>query len=158
MTKLVKIIACVAAILPLGQLQAKTFGGFAPKKTFMLTVGSKVSIKGGISGGSVPAPVPKGISSFGVGQLVKFTVGAKGQLIGKGFEIPFKPALVTPGGNTYNNQPKVPTAQSVRSVSNGLVYKDSAGEPIGAVLTFTKVSGSGTKTTTNLVTYTLEKK
>jgi hypothetical protein len=158
MKKLFTIIACTAALLPLSQVQAKTFGGFAPKKTFTLTVETKASAKATATGGSVVSAVPKGIPNFAEGQLVKFKIGGNGQLIGKGFEIPFKPALTTTAGNTYNNQPKRPTAQSVRKVANALIYKDSAGEPVGAVLIFTKVNGSGLKTSNNLVTYTLEKK
>ena len=160
MKNIIKLIAVTTALLPLGQLQAKTFGGFAPKKTFTLTVTDKFVVKRLNSSGSIITtdPVPKGIVKLLVDQRVKFTIGARGQLIAKGFEVPFKGGTSRSDLNVYSNlsnkNPIIPPGNS----SQCIFFKDSRGEPVGGQLKFYQVNGKGLKETFTTVEYDLSKK
>jgi hypothetical protein len=160
MKNIIKLIAVAAALLPLGQLQAKTFGGFAPKKTFTLTVTTKFAAKAAAVGAtqSKVVPVPKGIVNLAVNETVKFTIGAKGQLIFKGFEIPFNPAVSKGIPNTYGNPQTNPAVQPARNVSNCFINKGSEAEPTFGTLKFYQTNGSGLKKTVTVVVYELKKK
>ena len=151
-TLLLKAIVCCAAILPISQAQAgKLFGEFAPGKTFTLTVTEVVSVKGSLGGVSKKAAVPAGIPKFTKGQKVKFTIGAKGQLTGNGFSIPFE----TDGG-TSNAYVTLPTATKTMA-DIGTVYKTETNRPSGAALSFFKVRMEGFNSTVWSVNYVFAK-
>jgi hypothetical protein len=80
----VSALDCAAG--PIG----KRFGGFTPKQTFSFKVEDRQSFesKGPVTVQTflIPAAIPK----FNVGQKVKFTIGAKGQLQGPGFSLPLE--------------------------------------------------------------------
>lgn len=158
MKNIIKLVALAAALLPLGQLQAKTFGGFAPKKTFTMKVATKFVAKTNLNGQSVVVPVPKGMLDLTVGQTVKFTIGAKGQLTAKRLEIPFKPRVTVEMANDYDNQPAKPTSQSFGNATYGQIYKNSKGEPISGKLAFYKKEGKGLKEASFAVVYELKGK
>ena len=160
MKNIIKLIAVATALLPLGQLQAKTFGGFTPKETFNLTVTTKfVARSSPIKGApSVVVPVPKGIVKLSVGETVKFTIGAKGQLLVKGFDVPFRSASPDLTFVVYGNQPSKPTAQSKRNISNCLIVKNLEEGPTIGELKFYQTNGRGLKETTTVVVYELKKK
>ncbi len=160
MKTIIKLIAVATALLPLGQLQAKTFGGFAPKKTFTLKVTNKfVSQSKTIEGSeSIVVPVPEGIVKLSVGQPVKFTIGAKGQLVFKGFEVPFESEGSDSILTCYDNQPKKPTPQSMRDFSQCAIAKDFMGQPLFVELKFYQTRGKGLNKTVTGVIYRLEKK
>ena len=160
MKNIIKLIAVTTALLPLGQLQAKTFGGFAPKKTFTLTVTGKVVTQVGITTDSEPktVPLPKGMINLSLDKPVTFTIGAKGQLISKGFEVRFLTGNTNPKVIVYSNLPEKPTGQQPRNPSNCAVYKNSQGEPIGAQVKFYQNSGKGLKRVFTTVVYDLKKK
>ena len=158
MKNIIRIVAVAAALLPLGQLQAKTFGGFAPKKTFTMKVTTKFVAESPLNGPSVIVPVPKGMLDLTVGQTVKFTIGAKGQLTAKGLEVPFEPRSTLEMANDYDNQPARPTTQSKKNAAYGVIFKNSKGEPVTAELKFYKRQGKGLKAASTAVVYKLELK
>src|SRR5687768_12317179 len=87
---LLKAAICCAVLSPITS-QAATFGDFKPGQTFTLTVSSRSATK--IVGSSPPtkSAIPPNVPKFTVGQKVKFTIGAKGELIGSKFSMTFKP-------------------------------------------------------------------
>lgn len=155
MKSILPAIICCAALLPFAQVQAggpagKTYGGFAPGKTFTLTVKQKTSAK--TSGTTVitNAPVPDGIPNYKKGQTVKFTIGTKGQLTTKAFSMKFESG--SPTANAYFTAPT-----GISTIPNvGTVYKNSNKKPVGVSLTFVKIRLSGFTPITNNVHYTLE--
>ncbi len=158
-TLLINTIACAALLLPFSQAQAagagKTFGGFKPKQTFSFKVTSATSVR--TVGTKVSkAPVPAGIPNFKLKQTVKFIIGAKGQLTGPGFSIPFFSKGSSTSGNGYTNV----TPISKESPIVGLVLKNQgtvkAGAPVSASIIFSKYSVKGTTVTENVVTYYFE--
>lgn len=158
MKNIIKLVAVAAALLPLGQLQAKTFGGFAPKKTFTMKVTTKFVAKTPKSGPVVVVPVPKGMLNLALGQTVTFTIGAKGQLTAKGLEIPFEPKVTLEMANDYDNQPAKPTPQSLSNAAYGQIFKNSKGEPMTGKLKFYKKEGKGLKEASTSVVYELKVK
>lgn len=156
MKTLIKSIICAATLLPLGQLQAKDFGGLTPKQTFTFSVTGVESVKV-TRGASKPTPMLRGIPAFTKGQAIKFTIGAKGQLMSKGFSIPFKMASAETSENIYSNKPKAPTVQSMKNGVNARIYKDTTGMPVSGSLIFSKQTGPAMKPYDVVVTYTLEK-
>ena len=157
MKTLLKLSFCVVALLPFTQVQAgpgagKLYGDFAAGKQFTLTVTDVTVGKASLSGGTVSAKVPSGVPNFKEGNKVKFKIGKKGELTGKGFSI----AFVTGSGvsNAYADKVK---SGSFTLPDIAIVYKNSTTlQPEGVALTFLKVTGSGFNTTTYTVTYTLE--
>jgi hypothetical protein len=158
-TLMINTIACCALLLPVSQVQAagagKTFGGFKPKQTFAFKVSSVASVR--TVGAKVSkVPVPAGIPNFKLKQTVRFTIGAKGQLTGPGFSIPFYSKNSSAAGNGYTNV----TPGNNESPIVGLVLKNqgsaNAGTPASASIIFSKYSVQGTKVTTNAVTYYFE--
>lgn len=147
---ILQVIVCAGALLPLSQIQAATYGGFAPGKTFTFTVKSVSSSKTVGTKVTANVPVPTGIPKFAKGQKVKFTIGSKGQLTGPGFSIPFKA-----DAGTANNYVTVPTATKP-SADSAIVFKSTAKVPTAASLHFFKVSISGFTATTNAVVYILQ--
>lgn len=159
---LLKSIACAAVLLPLGTLQAKTFGDFAPGKTFTYKVKQKITAKSVGTKITKGVPVPAGVPSFVPGQRIKFTIGAQGQLnmvkldakgkpVGASYSIPFKS-----DGGTSNVYNKVITGRSNKA-DTGTVFKDSVNEPTGVALNFVRTTYAGFNSTVTTVTYTLNK-
>lgn len=143
------IVFC-GVMLPLAHLQAATYGGFAPGKTFTFTVTSRTSVQTKGTKVTTNAPIPAGIPNYSKGQKVKFTIGSKGQLTGPGLSMPFKSGSAT--ANTYVNPPTSTFAQP----NSGIVFKNSLNKPTGVTLHFFKVELSGFTLTSNTVVYTLE--
>ena len=146
---LFQALACAAVLLPFSQVQAKTYGGFRPGKTFTFTVQEVVSIKAVGFNKPVKAPIPAGVPKFKKGQKVKFTIGAKGQLTATGLSIPYKA-----DGGSANVYSVVKTGANP-STNLAQVFKNTRSRPIGVALTFVRGKYSGFTTTTNSVTYTL---
>ena len=97
-TLLLHVIALCAAVLPVTQAQAvepagKKYGDFKPGDSFYMKVSSLSEI------GTRPGDFPK----FRPKQIIKFTIGPKGQLTGDGFSINFEPKGTTKGETTYDN-------------------------------------------------------
>lgn len=147
---LLQTIACCAVLLPFSQLEAKTYGGFKPGKSFTMKVTEKITAKNVGTKVVKNVPVPAGVPNYQKGQKVKFTIGAKGQLIAKGMSIPFK----SDGGsaNVYN---KTVTTGAPKS-DTGEVFKSSTNKPTGVALMFNRTTVSMTGATVTTVTYTLE--
>lgn len=109
---------------------SKSFGGFASGKKFTFsvqeatsnqTIGTKVKTK---------VAVPEGIPRFTKGQKVTFRIGNKGELTGPGFSIAFLNS-----STNANSYAKLPNSKTV-SPNAATVFKDSAGKPVAATLTF----------------------
>ncbi len=155
---LAKAVACAAILLPLTAgatthtpFHKKTYGGWAPGKTFTFTIKTRVIAKGTLDGGTKISKVPKGIPSFKKGDKVKFVIGKKGQLtVPKKFSLPFKA-----DGGTVNEYIIVPDKDRPQG-DIGQVYKNSKGKPIGGFLTFSKFVYAGMDTATYVVNYSFE--
>jgi hypothetical protein len=147
---LLQTIACCAVLLPFSQLEAKSYGGFKPGKTFTFKVSEKITAKTVGTKVVKNVPVPAGVPNYKVGQKVKFTIGAKGQLIAQGMSIPFK----SDGGsaNVYN---KTVTTGAPKA-DTGEVFKSSTNKPTGAALLFTRTTISGFSSSVTSITYTFE--
>lgn len=100
---LLHILTCCAILLPVQQASAqKRFGDFTPKTKFKMVV-TDVSATVNDGSGNKPTKVPNSMPQFKVKDKVEFTIGAKGQLIGKfkkeSINIPFQSG--SPELNTY---------------------------------------------------------
>ncbi|WP_367874305.1 hypothetical protein [Luteolibacter sp. Populi] len=130
------------------------YGDWAPGKTFTYTVSEVTSEATSMGGSPQPVPVPKGIPSYRVGDVVKFTIGKKGELLGpKGLKIAFKAGSLT--SNHYINLPKrkAPTPHFAFVEKN-----TTTTEPEGGVaLTFfqVKLGKRGAGATSTVVNYSL---
>ena len=157
---IINTFACCTLLLPITQAQAagagSTFGGFTPNQTFTLTVTEVGSGKRVGSKGTKGVPIPAGIPKFKVNQTVKFTIGAKGQLIGPLFSIPYYEKAPSENMNSYYLPPVI----GVKALIQGIVYKytgtEKKGLPSGAIVTFFKFGKSKGKLTTNGVTYSFQ--
>ena len=147
---LLQTIACCAVLLPFSQLEAKTYGGFKPGKTFTMTVEEKITAATIGTRVAKNVPVPNGVPNFKKGQKVKFTIGAGGQLTAKGMSIPFK----SDGGsaNVYN---KVVTSGAPQA-DTGEVFKTATNKPTNVALMFSRTKIDGFNTSVTTVTYTFE--
>jgi hypothetical protein len=147
---LLQTIACCAVLLPFSQLEAKTYGGFKPGKTFTMTVEEKITAKTVGTKVLKNVPVPAGVPNYKKGQRVKFTIGAAGQLTAKGMSIPFK----EDGGsaNVYN---KVVTTGAPKA-DTGEVFKTATNKPTNVALMFNRTTVSLSGATVTTVTYTFE--
>lgn len=153
----INTIACLALLLPITQAQAagagSTFGGFTPKQKFSLEVTEVISAKIVGTTATRGLPIPEGFPKFKVKQTVKFTIGAKGQLIGPSFSIPFNEKGSSVSINSYDFIP----VGNKKTFIKGLVYKNTGAEknglPSGALVTFQKFSNSNATLTTKSVTY-----
>ena len=152
MKKLIfQAIACCAVLLPIAKVQAATYGGWAPGKTFTFTVTERVTAKTVGTKVTQNVAVPSGIPDYKKGQVVKFTIGAKGQLTGPdGLSLPFKQDAIT--ANVYGT---LPTATKPNP-NIGQVFKTAKNKPVSVALSFFKVSISGYTPTTTTVVYTLK--
>jgi hypothetical protein len=144
---LLHAFALITALLPLQLAQAApkppaVYGGFQVGKTFTFTVNT-LSAAANVNGQIVnPAPIPKGVPAYTLGQQVTFTIGKKGELTSAGLKLGY----TSDGGssNTYSGKVKP------GNVPSGIVFRDLAsGEPIGVALYFisTKRSKTGISVT-----------
>ncbi|MES2440171.1 MAG: hypothetical protein V4584_13970 [Verrucomicrobiota bacterium] len=150
---LLSILIGCGTLLPLAKLEAapgKTYGGFAPGKTFTFTVDEKKSYKTKGVKLTKNAPVTDGVPDFAEGESVKFTIGKKGQLKGPGFSITHRTS--EEGENFYSNNPSASSSKG----DAARVEKTPKGRPTEATLTFYRISFSGFIPVTNTVTYKLE--
>lgn len=145
----VQLIVAGLAICQAAPAPAPSFGGFTKGQTFSFTVRERVS--SAVVGATVipDAAIPSQIPTFQVGQVVKFTIGSKGELKGPRFTIKFLTDAGT--SNAYANPP----SRTNLNPNQAIVYKNGSGAPSGAFLTFyyTKAGRDGVKLTT--VTYAL---
>ena len=143
------LLLCLAtACAVAAPVQAKTYGGFKPGKTFTFTVTARSSTKQVDLNPSVNVPVPAGVVKLGLGSKVRFTIGRKGQLEFKKSSFPYDSS-----GAEY--------VQYVRPPKNGLsqsgtIYKSKKGKPVGASLNFLKIITNGASRTVYAVDYQLE--
>jgi hypothetical protein len=153
---LLKTLACAAILLPFSLAQAKTFGSFQPNKTFTLKVESVTGIKQKVGGIPVTTAnvVPAGLPKFKVGQVLKFKIGAKGQLIGKGFSIPYRAGLsnTAAGINVYQDPKK--SKPSTREVTFASVTQSNNVVEVGT-LDFSKIKVNGASASVTRVLYGL---
>jgi hypothetical protein len=157
MKNLIIPIILGGALLPFASIQAqevraatKTYGGFAPGKTFTLTVTEKTTRR--TKGTSVKknVPVPSSIPNFQVGDDVKFTIGDSGQLKGPGFSIEYdgeEGRVVFYENDLSWEKPRGSAAT---------VTKTSSGKPKRATLTFYKFRFDGFIPVTTTVNYLLD--
>lgn len=122
------------------------FGGFNKSQAFSLTVRER-SVGTVIGSTVVENPsVPSTIPNLAVGQLVNFTIGAKGELKGTKINIP----LFASASNVNNYV--TPLKRGSLSNNQAIVYKvgSNPSTPTEINLTFflVKVSRSGSTTTT----------
>lgn len=144
---LLQMIVCGAALLPLSQVHAATYGGYAPGKKFTLTVKVKEAASLTLGGRPKKVPVPAGVPDFKVGQKVVFTIGAKGQLTAKGLSLPFKQDAGN--ANVYYINPSRTHPQG----DIAQIFKSETGKPLEGALTFFRVKPTSFTTTTVIYTF-----
>lgn len=146
------MIVCGTTLLPLSQVHAATtYGGFAPGKTFSLTVKTRISkALVGFTTKPKTVAVPSGVPDYKVGQKITFTIGAKGQLTAKNLSLPYK--STTPTSVAYYIKPDSSHPQG----DIGQVFKTLKNRPTDVHLLFVRVKVSGTTPTTTTVDYTFE--
>ena len=151
-TLVVNALVCCAVLLPFhADAKPKTYGGFAPGKTFTFKVKTRVTSKSVGQKITKGVAVPAGVPNLKLGQSVVFRIGAKGQLTSTGkFTIPFKANGGT--SNVYNQL----IAGLNSKVNTATVFKGLANKPTGVALTFVRNTYAGYKTTTTQVNYTLK--
>ncbi len=110
-----------------------TFGGLAKglKFTLPVTYRSSDAVVGTTGGTATTVPVPADIPKFNVGQSVTFVIGAKGELTGSGFKIPY----VASSGNVSVSYATIPTRAKPQP-NAGIVFNNALGSPDGVSLTF----------------------
>ncbi|WP_193210884.1 hypothetical protein [Luteolibacter marinus] len=147
-------VALFCAFVPLHQAEAApkpppVFGGWSPGKTFTYTVTSVIS--SGSVGTQIinPAPIPKGVPVYTVGQQVTFTIGKKGELIAPGMKIAFQ----GDGGsaNIYLNKPK----KGAQPFAANVFKNFTTGEPTSVALSFFTFKLKKRVPNVNTVYYTL---
>lgn len=147
---LLQTIAVCVMILPFTELKAATPGGLKAGTTFNLKVTTRSSIKRSQFAINTNAPIPSGIPNFKKGQTVKFTIGTTGQLKANLMSIPIVLA------DSLTNQYLIRSASNGSStISNGALTKTN-NVPETLVLGFTKTSGTGFQTVTQVISYYLE--
>jgi hypothetical protein len=155
-TLLLKMIVCGAALLPFTQVQAagpasKSFGGFAPGKTFSFKVKTRISkALVGFGTKAKTVAVPGDVPDYKLGQKITFTIGAKGQLTAKDLSLPYK----SDGGTAVAYYIKPDSSHPQGDI--GQVFKTLTNRPTGAHLLFVRVKVNGTTPTTTTVDYTFE--
>lgn len=144
-----------ASLVPLVSAHAapgKTYGGFAPKKKFVLVVVDRESVR--TEGFSVKrnAKIPKGIPKFSIGDNVTFKIGLKGNLLIDESRIKFREG--TDRVNYYSNKaPSESEEGNVATVRKGPKGKNAT----SAEITFYTYKTEGFTLITNRVTYKLDK-
>jgi hypothetical protein len=152
---LLQSLAFVAILSPLSQAEAKTYGSFQPKTTFTLKV---AEITGTVQkAGQIPrttTTAPAGVPKFFVGQTIRFTIGPKGELVGKGFKIPYRAGISNPTIGVNGYQDPIKAKPSTRKVSFGeILTVNNLVE--GGVLNFTTIKIGGGSASTSGVIYSL---
>ena len=153
-TLLLPLLAGCTLLLPVHMARAEdseTYGGFAPGKTFTLTVTDKSSVRTKGVDADKNVPVPKGWPAFAEGDKVKFTIGDDGQLTGPGFSITFRDEKGRL--NIYSNNPRFSSPKGQAAT----VIKNRKERVRKATLTFYRLRFSGLIPVTNTVLYELEK-
>jgi hypothetical protein len=151
-TILPSIILAAGVMLPLNPLNAaQSYGGFVPGSKFTFTVKERTSISTKGTKVTKNAPIPSGVPDFAKGESVKFIIGSKGQVTGPDFKITFrkKQGLVV----LYSNNPTVSKPRGEAAT----ITKNSAGRPIEATLSFSRLHFSGFIPVTNTVNYVFER-
>jgi len=153
---LLPLIAGCAALLSTMPANAagpkeKTYGGYAPGKTFTMKVIERTSVRTRGDNADRNVRVPSRWPDFKEGQKVEFVIGGKGELTGPGFSINYK----TEEGrvNLYANNPTFSSPKGMAA----LVYKSRKGSPRVVTMTFYKLRFSGFTPITNTVTYRFER-
>ena len=152
---LLQLIVCATALLPFTQAQAadpagRNYYNLPPGTKFSLKVSSVVSTVAGLTGRPKITAVPTGIPKFKEGQLVKFTIGSRGELIGPGFSTSFRSA--TADTTIYTDKLvgiKLPDTAAVKTSA-------TTKKAVYTQLAFHKVSGSAYSTKVNLVVYVFQ--
>ena len=152
---LLQLIVCGAALLPFTQAQAagpagRNYYNLPPGTKFSLKVQDVVSTVAGLTGRPKITAVPTGIPKFKKGQLVKFTIGSKGELMGPGFSTSFKSA--SSDTTVYTDKIVGNRLPDTAAVRTSLTTKKA----VYTQLAFYKVSGSGFSTKVNFVVYSLQ--
>lgn len=149
-TTFFKAFALCAALASTATVQAKTYGGYKPGRTFELKVVERSSVKKTAFDKDKNQPIPSGIPNFKKKQVVKFTIGKKGQLTAKGMSIGYETKISR--GNYYESG-----ESSYSKDYNAYVYKRAGNyKPRIVVLTFKKTSGFGFFKKERIVRYELE--
>ncbi len=142
------VLAPVAAqAAPASQLSRSTkkYGGFKPGMTFKLRVTDRDVDR---IAGSVPGEIP----DFKKGDVIKFTIGKKGQLMGRdGIWIKFDDG--SKKGNDYVRYGSNPS----KLTSIAYIDKNGAGEPVKGTMRFTITDFSNFFPLKYQVTYKLKK-
>ncbi len=154
-TLLLKSLAFAAVLSPLNQAEAKTYGSFQPKDTFTLKV---AEVTGTVQkAGQLPkttATAPAGVPKFFVGQTLRFKIGPKGELIGKGFTIPYRAGISNPTIGVNGYQDPIKPRPTTRKVSFAEIL--SVNNVVeGGVLNFTTIKIGGASASTAGVIYSL---
>ena len=154
-TLLLKSLAFAAILSPLSQVEAKTFGSFQPKTAFTLKV---TSVTGTVQkAGQLPrttATAPAGVPKFFVGQTLRFSIGPKGELIGKGFTIPYRAGISNPTIGVNGYQDPIKPKATTRKVSFAeILTLNNVVE--GGTLNFTTIKIAGASASTAEVIYGL---
>ena len=144
------VLAACGVLLPTTTLHAASDDGFSPGKTFTFEVTKRSSIKTKGFKVTKNVQVPDGIPDLVVGQNVKFTIGAKGQLTGSGFSIKFRRGEGRV--NFYSNNPTLDSAEGEAAT----VTKTAKGRPTEATLAFYTITFEGFIPVTHTVKYNLE--
>jgi hypothetical protein len=166
---LLHALTCCAILLPVQQASAqKKYGDLTPNTKFKMVV-TKVTATVNTGSGNKPTQVPSGMPKFKVKDKIAFTIGNRGQLIGKlknqSFNLPF--LISTPAANTYvfnqvGTTTKTYTASLAKSLDkkpkslvldlNRTVVKIGS---VGGIPGFPGIPG-GVSTTTHKVIYELK--
>ena len=133
------------------ELEARTFGGFAHKKKFTLTVKEAVKVKVNGNEKIINPPIPAGIPDYQLNQKVKFVIGRRGELKALGLNIAFKN-----GNRNVNNYLNAITTTNT-DVQGAGIGKSVRGEPMNAILNYQKTELSGSSVTVYNVSYTLRR-
>ena len=150
-TFLPKLLVCCVILISFDQADAKTYGGFKPKKTFTFPVTQRSSISVSALKTDASAPIPPEFPNFVEGQNVKFTISPRGQLTGPMFSLPLVGS--NNAGNVYILERK---SNKAYLNWNAQIAKGEQQTPRLVVLSFTKITGSGIKLKTQTVSYILE--
>ena len=149
---IIHMIAVCAVLMPMQQVDAKTYGGFKKGQKFKMYVHEIIKSKAVGTKISKKASIPKGVPKYKKGKKVKFKIGKKGQITAKGLSIPFNS-----DGGSANIYSRIKTGTTTKAYT-AEVFKNAKGKPSGVVLAFVVSKYAGFQTTTTTVSYILGKK
>ena len=153
---LLQAIACAAILFPAVNLDAKTFGGLKPGKTFTFTVNYRTSSKTTGTVTTQNAKIPDGIPKFKLGSKVTFTIGKKGELIAKDMSLPFKAVDTTSNPGRESNLYEAPPKKGYPFGDSGSLAKVGTKKPVGLSLSFNKIITTAGVSTQHRVFYALD--